>query len=185
MLADRAVKEGEKRGFQAVMKNMSDIAPADLAKIPNLLVIVSTWGDGDPPETAVAFYKEFMETAPSLEKLRFSVCALGDTSYEKFCQTGKDIDARLEALGANAWRAGRIATWITRTPSPRGSTRSLLALAPASAVPAVVYVAAPAAPAPFGKKKPVSRRVARDRAAEWSGLVKETLHLEFSSPAPV
>ena len=51
-LADRAVKEAKKRGFQAVMKNMSDIQPADLAKVENLLVIVSTWGDGEPPETA-------------------------------------------------------------------------------------------------------------------------------------
>ena len=99
-LADRAVKAAKKRGFQAVMKNMADLSPADLAKIPNLLVIVSTWGDGEPPETATAFYKEFMTADLALSNVRFSVCALGDTSYEKFCQTGKDIDARLAALGA-------------------------------------------------------------------------------------
>ncbi|RYG53574.1 sulfite reductase [NADPH] flavoprotein alpha-component, partial [bacterium] len=57
VLADRTVKEAKKRGFKAIMKNMSEIAPADLAKASNLLVIVSTWGDGEPPETATAFYK--------------------------------------------------------------------------------------------------------------------------------
>ena len=98
-LADRAVKEAKKRGFQANMKNMSDIRPADLAKAANLLVIVSTWGDGEPPETAISFYKEFMTSDIALAGVRFSVCGLGDTAYEKFCQIGKDVDARLEKLG--------------------------------------------------------------------------------------
>ena len=80
MLADRTVKAAKKRGFQAVMKNMSEISPADLAKSTNLLVIVSTWGDGDPPETAVSFYKEFMGSEISLSGVRYSVCALGDTA---------------------------------------------------------------------------------------------------------
>ena len=77
VLADRTVKAAKKRGFQAVMKNMSEISSADLAKATNLLVIVSTWGDGDPPETAVSFYKEFMSAEISLSNVRFSVCALG------------------------------------------------------------------------------------------------------------
>src|SRR5687767_7769206 len=66
VLADRAVKAAKKRGFQAVMKNMSEISPAELAKVANLLVIVSTWGDGEPPETAVSFYKDFMASDVTL-----------------------------------------------------------------------------------------------------------------------
>ena len=54
-LADLSAKEAKKRGFQAAVKNMSDISPADLAKVENLLVIVSTWGDGEPPESATSF----------------------------------------------------------------------------------------------------------------------------------
>ena len=84
-LADRAVKEAKKKGFKAVMKNMSDISPADLAKVENLLVIVSTWGDGEAPETAVSFHKAFMSEDVKLTGVKFSVCGLGDTSYEKFC----------------------------------------------------------------------------------------------------
>jgi sulfite reductase (NADPH) flavoprotein alpha-component len=98
-LADRAVKDAKKKGFKAVMKNMADISPADLAKEENLLVIVSTWGDGDAPETAVAFHKEFMAADLKLDGVKFSVCGLGDTSYEKFCEIGKQFDARLEQLG--------------------------------------------------------------------------------------
>src|SRR5688572_8825910 len=99
-LADRAAKEAKKRGFQAVVKNMSEISAADLAKVSDLLVIVSTWGDGEPPESASAFHKELMAADLKLANTRFTVCALGDTSYDKFCQTGKDVDARLEKLGA-------------------------------------------------------------------------------------
>ena len=99
-LADRTVKAAKKLGFKAVMKNMSDIAPADLAKTENLLVIVSTWGDGEAPETAVSFHKAFMTEELNLAGVKFSVCALGDTSYEKFCEIGKQFDARLESMGA-------------------------------------------------------------------------------------
>ena len=184
ILADRAVKAAKKKGFQAVMKNMSDLAPADLAKLSNLLVIVSTWGDGEPPETATAFYKEFMSVDTSLAKLRFSVCALGDTSYEKFCQTGKDVDARLEKLGATRvlYRVDcdldfeePYATWLEA---------ALGALAPAvsaSALPVVAYEsAASAVLSEYGKKNPFPSEVLDTLVLNGEGSVKETLHLEFS-----
>ena len=74
---------------------------ADLKDAGSLLVVVSTWGDGEPPEAAEVFYNELMAAEDiSLDGVEFSVCALGDTSYDQFCQTGKDVDARLEKLGA-------------------------------------------------------------------------------------
>ncbi len=99
-LADLSAKEAKKRGLQVKVVNMADVSPSMLAKVDNLIVIVSTWGEGDPPESAGAFYKALPSTEVDLAKLKFSVCALGDTAYEKFCQTGKDIDAWLEARGA-------------------------------------------------------------------------------------
>lgn len=99
-LADLSAKEAKKKGFAASVKNMADLSPADLAKFENLLIIVSTWGDGDPPETAASFHKALLSENLSLPKVRYSVCALGDTSYERFCQTGKEVDERLEAFGA-------------------------------------------------------------------------------------
>lgn len=63
-----------------------------------------------------------MASEQKLNDLRFSVCALGDTSYEKFCQTGKDIDAKLEALGAQRLTLAPIAMWITKMLLSLGST---------------------------------------------------------------
>lgn len=182
-LADRSVKEAKKRGFKANMVNMADISATDLKKHPNLLVIVSTWGDGEPPETATTFYNEFMSAELALKDVKFSVCALGDTSYEKFCQTGKDIDARLEALGATRI-ASRVdcdmdyeeafATWLDA---------ALDAIQPASA-PAVA-VAAPAfitaAPAAeYGKKHPFPAELTERVLLNGEGSAKETLHIELS-----
>lgn len=179
-LADRAVKEARKRGFQAVMRNMSETAPADLTKLSNLLVIVSTWGDGEPPETASGFYKEFMSAGLDLSGLSFSVCALGDTSYEKFCQTGKDIDARLEALGAKRVAARQdcdvdyeeaFSTWLGL---------SLGAFAPASTAVVETSSLAPAPATEYGKKHPFPAEVLEVVHLNGRGSAKETLHLEFS-----
>lgn len=100
-LSSLTEKELRKRGFNPKVVDMGDTELAALTKAENLLVITSTWGDGDPPDNAVALHSELMgENAPSFKGVKYSVCALGDTSYDKFCQTGKDFDARLEALGA-------------------------------------------------------------------------------------
>ena len=79
---------------------MGDFKPNNLKKIQNLLIVTSTHGEGEPPDNAIAFY-EFLhgKRAPKLDDLRFSVLSLGDSSYEFFCQTGKDFDKRLEELG--------------------------------------------------------------------------------------
>ncbi len=181
VLADRAVKAAKKRGFQAVMKNMADISPADLGKMNNLLVVVSTWGDGEPPETAVSFFKEFMSAYISLKDVKFSVCGLGDTSYEKFCQIGKEMDLRLATLGAS--RAfdrqdcdvdyeENFATWLEG---------SLAALAPASVAPVATFAApAPVSISEYGKKNPFPAETIDTLILNGEGSSKETLHLEFS-----
>ena len=101
-LAEQTQEKANKLGFKAKICNMAETSLATLKKTDNLLVIVSTWGEGDPPETAIEFYEAFMaDSAPKLNTINYSVLALGDTSYEHFCKIGKDFDARLESLGGN------------------------------------------------------------------------------------
>ncbi|MEM0897565.1 MAG: flavodoxin domain-containing protein [Verrucomicrobiota bacterium] len=95
---------GEKlsaEGFASPVVNMEDHAEIDLTKESHVLLVSSTWGEGDPPDNAVEFWKKLSAgDHPKLESLEFSVLALGDTNYADFCQMGKLFDARLEELGA-------------------------------------------------------------------------------------
>ncbi|MFZ7944453.1 assimilatory sulfite reductase (NADPH) flavoprotein subunit [Neobacillus sp. 19] len=99
-LAKKAAQSLEGNDFQVTVSSMSDFKPNNLKKVQNLLIIVSTHGEGDPPDNALTFY-EFLHSkrAPKLENFHFSVLALGDSSYEFFCHTGKEFDKRLEELG--------------------------------------------------------------------------------------
>lgn len=100
-LAKKTAKALKGRGIAAAVKDLADVDPASLASMDNVLVITSTYGDGEMPDNAQDFWDAVSaDDAPTLEGMRFSVCGLGDSSYPDFCQAGKDIDARFEALGA-------------------------------------------------------------------------------------
>ncbi|MFU8892049.1 MAG: assimilatory sulfite reductase (NADPH) flavoprotein subunit [Luteolibacter sp.] len=180
-LADRTVKDAKKRGFKATMSNMADISPADLAKYDNLLVIVSTWGDGEPPETATSFYNEFMSADLTLKNVKFSVCSLGDTSYEKFCQTGKDIDARLETLGATRIAPRQDCDVDYEDAYVSWFEAAISAIQPTSAAAVETPAFAVAAPAvEYGKKHPFPAELTERVLLNGEGSAKETLHIELS-----
>ncbi|ELY4258006.1 NADPH-dependent assimilatory sulfite reductase flavoprotein subunit [Cronobacter sakazakii] len=81
--------------------NAGDYKFKQIAQEKLLIVVASTQGEGDPPEEAVALHKFLLsKKAPKLDGTAFAVFGLGDTSYEHFCQTGKDFDTRLAELGA-------------------------------------------------------------------------------------
>lgn len=102
-LAADIKKKAAKSGFKPTLVDMFDITPEDMTSYENLMVVVSTWGEGDPPERAESFYHAFIEeNSVSLpENMKYGVLALGDTSYVDFCEVGKRFDTHLEALGAS------------------------------------------------------------------------------------
>lgn len=185
-LAEQTVEKAEKLGIRTQISNMADLKVDALAKIKHLLLIVSTWGEGDPPETATEFYEAMMgDSAPKLQDLNFSVLALGDTSYEHFCKTGKDFDARLEALGGNrlhprvdcdvdfdddysAWADAALKTFapfMTRTVKAVSDRTSL--------------ESSPKAEIKYSRKNPYLAQLSERIHLNGTGSAKDTLHLEF------
>lgn len=186
-LAENAAKTLTERGFQVTVSAMSDFKPNQLKKLKNLLIVVSTHGEGDPPDNALSFH-EFLHgrRAPKLDDFRYSVLALGDTSYEFFCQTGKEFDQRLGELGgtrlhprvdcdldydepAAAWLEGVISS-LNEGQEQGASSAPAQTAAPQAAGGETVY----------SRKNPFRAEVLENLNLNGRGSNKETRHLELS-----
>ena len=91
----------QQSGLQVRLKSLDQFRPAGLRKLGSVVFIMSTHGEGDPPEEAIALF-DYLDSdrAPQLASLSYRVLALGDRSYEWFCAAGRRLDERLQALGA-------------------------------------------------------------------------------------
>ncbi len=183
-LAEKSGKTLEERGYKVTVSSMSDFKPNNLKKVENLLIVVSTHGEGDPPDNALSFH-EFLhgKRAPKLDDLRFSVLSLGDSSYEFFCQTGKEFDQRLEDLGGTRLYP-RIdcdldfdepaAEWI------EGVYAGLSEVQSASVESASAVAAAPAIESAYSRTNPFKAEVLENLNLNGRGSNKETRHVELS-----
>ena len=89
-------------GLESCLLEMKAMDFDMIHKLKYLLLIVSTHGEGDPPAVAMEFYNYMhQDERKNLDEVRFSVLALGDSSYKDYCKTGKDFEARLLQLGAS------------------------------------------------------------------------------------
>jgi sulfite reductase (NADPH) flavoprotein alpha-component len=185
-LARRAAEALKARGLNAAVLDMLQCTKADLTNAQSILVVVSTYGEGDPPDSALPLW-ELLESrkAPSLVGKSFSVLALGDSSYQKFCETGKWFDAKLEALGATRVHPRAdcdvdfetpAATWI------EGVVSKVLAAAGVAAGSAGVHISATTASvsSAYTRRNPFAAEVLANQRLTTRLSSKNVRHLELS-----
>lgn len=193
-LALKAKKLAAKLNFDAKVVDMADADLAAIAKVKNLIVYISTWGEGDPPQRAADFYAALMaDSAPRFDGVRFAVLALGDTAYVNFCETGRRIDERLEALGATRIADRQDLDLDFQKAAAAWTDKALEIFAPADAPPAntVVHVDFKSVPAAdeddeprFTAENPIEAEIATLIDLNGTGSTRETWHVEFAVDDP-
>ena len=172
----------KKQGIQVKTKSLDQYKVTDLQKENCLFVVMSTQGDGEPPAAAKKFYDYILQNDVKLDKLKYGVLALGDSSYPLFCKAGEDVDERLEKLGAERIIPMRKCdtdfepeahAWIDEL------INSTLRSAPA-AQPAIVK----AQPASTGKKIHQGKIVTSINLNDINSN-KETYHIEIATEEPI
>ena len=98
-LAEKTAKLASNYGLEPNIVDMDGLDPARLATMKRVMIITSTWGEGEMPDNADAMWNAINANGPALGSVHFSVCAIGDTSYDEFCKAGHDWNNKLAALG--------------------------------------------------------------------------------------
>ena len=184
-IAQQAADAAAAKGLNAEVRDMNDYPSRQLAQEQNLLLIVSTHGEGDPPMSAEELH-QFINgpRAPKLPKLHYAVLALGDKSYVQYCQTGKDFDQKLAELGGTrlldrvdvdvAFKAPA-AQWIEDVLSKltgAGAASSAPVAAPAAVVAEVATE--------YTAENPWPAKVLESIQLNGRGSDKETYHIELN-----
>ncbi len=201
-LAKRAAKEAGRRGFAAMVLDMAQTDAAKLAAEQNVLVITSTYGDGEPPDNAKSLHAALAaDTCPALANVRFSVCGLGDTNYVQFCKCGQDFDAFLEQRGGmriaarvdcdldyetkfTGWLNAALSALSASAPAASGvppaagvaAAAGVADPAPGSTNPATVQVAAVG----YSRNHPFPALVVTSRKLNGAGSAKAVHHVELA-----
>ncbi|MUT66972.1 assimilatory sulfite reductase (NADPH) flavoprotein subunit [Paenibacillus sp. NEAU-GSW1] len=188
-LAGRLADKLKAQGLDVTLSAMSKYKTNNLKKAGHLFIVASTHGEGDPPDNALTFHEFLLgKRAPKLDEVKFSVLALGDTSYEFFCKTGQDFDKRLEELGAqrivdrvdcdvdfeeaaSAWIAS-VANALSAAAAATPTAASATAAAPATAEASIE--------SEYSRSNPFKAEVLDNLNLNGRGSDRETRHLELS-----
>jgi sulfite reductase (NADPH) flavoprotein alpha-component len=192
-VAQQAAEAARQRGLPAEVRDMNDYPTRQLAQEQNLLVIVSTHGEGEPPMAAEELHQFIRGSrATKLPKLRFAVLSLGDSSYLHFCQTGKDFDQQLATLGgtrlldrvdtdvdyqaaASQWIEDVLAKIAGATAAETGVTSTASVASEAGVTASVTQPLSPS----FTRENPWPARVLESIQLNGRGSDKETYHIEL------
>ncbi|WP_171144634.1 sulfite reductase flavoprotein subunit alpha [Streptomyces sp. S3(2020)] len=182
LVADDIVAGARARGLGGRATALDDVTPEALAAMSHVIVVTSTYGEGEMPDNAGLFWEALQsDTAPRLEGVRYSVLGLGDRGYDDFCQAAKLIDTRLEQLGATRLHE-RVDCDVDFEEPAAQWTAAVLDLVAAETGAKGTGGAAQAPKKPrsqWNKRTPYPSRLATNRLLSAPHSAKEIRHYEF------
>jgi sulfite reductase (NADPH) flavoprotein alpha-component len=184
-LAKKIAKESSARGFTPKIFPLNDFEAASFSGAGKVVIISSTWGDGDPPDNAVNFWNWLKaDAAPRLENMSFAVLGLGDRNYSDFCGASKKFDARLEALGAKRILSRGECDTDYETAAKKwmdGLWEKLgVANGATPALATAISESAEPAKAEFSKTHPFPAKLLKNLPLNGTGSAKEVRHYEIA-----